>query len=697
MKLNERALFLKDRVRELYAEAVTVVSEMAERRLLDAHGNRFESRVTDRLAPLDKAEIQIFVAGPQRIGKSTLLNAISGAHLATGSGSSVTGVLTMLRHHDAAPLARVHFRHRGRRPEEFNPDSSPELLRDYTTVKGRYVAEVDFVEVLRKDENLRGLCLVDAPGINDIDERRSEIGQRFGPTAHALIFVFSAQATLSRHDLDFLRAFYHHAPSGGWQDTFFVINRVDELVIPSNDDPLQWEHVADVESNAREALSGAFATWPGSPRIFPLAAYFAGRTINDVRKNRKYGLLRDDEIEEISRGFTTFYDQLRTHVSRPEVQDRFFRKPIEQLLAVAHDISTYLERLKADSMGTEAELMAKAISYRRMTGHLSDGLRRIKDECRSSLLRINKTVVVRFDEACVDLENRVSDLLADRLEAVVQEQARTLEKLDRRALVLEIQRLYEDRVIRPEHDNIQQLIYDNMLRPIQTLQRETSDLTKRLRMEARNLLQDDAFEGVFAGVSFAEIDPEEMAEHMLGGFAASINDDELFERRSNRDAGAATGAVLGGVLGGVVGGLLLGPLGAVVGVVATGAGGAVAGDNLGSDWDVLRPDWVRRVRRSARAELAKRIKQEFENYRSELVDQPFVGAQQAVVNGYLEPLKQRANDHLEQLSRALMEFESHRTTVNQRIATISPFLERVRVLSDRAKHALTTHGGPDVP
>ncbi len=688
--LNEKALALY----EGEEGARDLLGHLEAARLLDPRHSDASATLAKNAEKIARMEIEIFVAGPQRVGKTTLLNAIAGTDtLITGRGRRVTAILTVWRHSEKGPLARVHFQHPSRPPEEFDHIRDPAKLRSYCAADGEHTDDVDYVEVFSTDERLRGLCLVDAPGINDVDRRRAEIARKFAPRAHSLVFAISTQSTLGRGDLDFLRTFNEHSTQRGtWRDTFFVLNRIDSVLIPDEEGELDWEALQGVQQSMERALRDEFTDFSGDPpRIFPLCANLAHKDHSWARNSRRFSCLMDHEFDEITKGFDNFYDALRAHIERDETRARFFRQPIDELILLLGDLHRYLAQVKNDSQGSEATLRQAIERYRKMVTSIDSGARKIRDESEDKLLKLERELLGTWEHRTGVVIDSISSDIGGELDRVLRESETRLSKLEPKALEAEIQNLLEHRVLEPNQARVQASIYDRLVDPVvNELERRVLEVARTVIKDATALLGDSTYEGVFDGMSFVSSNREdEVMVEIMGAFARKVKPNtQLFERVSRRTEGAVAGATTGAILGGVVGAFVGGPWGAALGASIGATGGGAAGATVTRAGKQLRTDWIRRSVHATRKDVRRTLEAEFLKRSADLFDNPLSEAKQTLIRECLTPVERSAKAHLENLRSSLMELKSNQRTAKERLEVVEPALAQTQALLTRCQEAV---------
>jgi len=162
---------------------------------------------------------RIVVVGEFNAGKSTLINALCGIALLPTGIIPTTATINVLRYAQY-PLITVTYI--DGRIEHI--DNGPDALKSFTARCGDQSA-VHMVEVFLPSAPT-GIEFVDTPGVNDINESRSEVVYGMLPRADIVLFVMDAQQALKRSEIDFLR---NRVLGSSLAKTIYVLNHCDRL------------------------------------------------------------------------------------------------------------------------------------------------------------------------------------------------------------------------------------------------------------------------------------------------------------------------------------------------------------------------------------------------------------------------------------------------------------------------------------
>lgn len=90
-------------------------------------------------------------------------------------------------------------------PKKFNSiDDIQNILESYVGAKGKYTSVVKSLHIKLKDDRLKGLCIVDTPGVNDPVVSRENRTREFLSTCHGVFMLSSSNEFMGSNDISFL-------------------------------------------------------------------------------------------------------------------------------------------------------------------------------------------------------------------------------------------------------------------------------------------------------------------------------------------------------------------------------------------------------------------------------------------------------------------------------------------------------------
>src|SRR3954471_7136440 len=175
---------------------------------------------TTRIPKLESERFHLVVLGEFNHGKSTFVNALLGSDiLPTG----ITPTTASINHvvWAQSPTARVVL------TTGESKFLDPNQLKEWVTVAGGHAAEVAYVELGYPSPLLQNnVVLVDTPGVNDLNEQRSEVTYGYVPRADAVVFLLDAGQALKDSEREFLRS---RVLESARDRLIFVLGKMDML------------------------------------------------------------------------------------------------------------------------------------------------------------------------------------------------------------------------------------------------------------------------------------------------------------------------------------------------------------------------------------------------------------------------------------------------------------------------------------
>lgn len=204
------------------------LTELLDRAAASARTGEDRARLVDARSRL-AGPLRIAIAGKVKAGKSTLLNAILGEELAPTDAGECTKIVTWY-HEGTSPQVTVY------------PLTGPGTVRPWTRDSGALdvdlgdlvAAGIDRIDVGWPTSKLRGMTVLDTPGIASISADISERTQRVLAADDGRVPVADAVLYLMRHthasDVRFLESFHDDELAHGTpMNSVGVLSRADEI------------------------------------------------------------------------------------------------------------------------------------------------------------------------------------------------------------------------------------------------------------------------------------------------------------------------------------------------------------------------------------------------------------------------------------------------------------------------------------
>ncbi len=209
----------------------------------------------------------VAVFGRMKTGKSTLINALIGRHLAITGVEEATATINRLTYADGEQLKTFTVHWKDSAPQSFPVE---ELRRDWngtgSDVLDR-VSRTSWLELYSEAAVLRDIHIIDTPGTGSTALEHEDVAQQFiaGQEADALVYVFSPVGRET--DEEALSAFRKGClPGSSPYNSVAVLHKWDHIYWNNGG---SWEDIQAKAQRLREAMCGMVAD------VIPLSAPLA--------------------------------------------------------------------------------------------------------------------------------------------------------------------------------------------------------------------------------------------------------------------------------------------------------------------------------------------------------------------------------------------------------------------------------------
>ena len=321
------------------------------------------SRVKSIIEDLKEDYYTVVVVGEFKHGKSTFVNALLGEDLMPVDVTPTTATINAIMHSEQSGLEVVK-----KNGEIEQHRLSKELLNNYTASSDFDPEEVKYLKLFHSANLLKKkVILVDTPGVNDLNQQRSEVTHSFIPRADVVLFMLSMTAPVKRTEQEFME---HHLASH--KQMIYLANFLDRI------DEEEIEDVLDTLKNRIQKITGN-----SEARIFPISAL----------EGLQGKLQEDEELLNFS-GLAEVEEEIASLInssSRNELKmDRFHTRFSQILDSLLNEITTMenlskssLEKLQTQLSSIESWMNKKD----QWEGHLRHYLGRREEEISYMVLK----------------------------------------------------------------------------------------------------------------------------------------------------------------------------------------------------------------------------------------------------------------------------------------------------------------------
>ena len=286
---------------------------------------------------MDNDFYRVVVLGEFKRGKSTFVNALLGRSILPTDVLPETAVITNLLYSEEPRLQVVY---KNRTVE--NRDLTMDAMNAFSARADKnFVQSIDYIKVGYPLELLQDkVCLVDTPGVADLDDSRSDITYAYLPMANAVIFVLDANRPLTKTEKEFIE---QHILPLGISDILFIVNKYDFV---------DEEEDEDFLDDLKRRIEQAFSVHEENARLkhftmLPLSALIAVKG----QENNNDNLIRESGILEVR-------EALHGMLENSVIEQRkvvYYKRLLANALQRIHNSIEQDERLTASSL---EELMA---------------------------------------------------------------------------------------------------------------------------------------------------------------------------------------------------------------------------------------------------------------------------------------------------------------------------------------------------
>jgi hypothetical protein len=385
----------------------------------------------------------VVVVGETLRGKSSLVNALVAADgLSPVSAGAATAVPVVLQHGDTL-AARAWFAD-GRAPVDVDPAGLAGWALDEPGGLPDGLPPPRHLEVDVPHDLLRGLTLVDTPGIGGLDGRHAELAARAAENATALLVVLDAGAPAGRRELEFCTWLAERV-----ETVVLALGRTDAhpdwRAVAAEDAALLARHAPRLAGEVLHPVSArlaALAATAATPELAAALAEQSGveplREALRTRVSARAALLHHanvlralhSELDDAARAVAAREAALRTGSDDADGRAAALRARREELLAARRGAGRgYQLRLRA--LVARARVEAAHEVGRELRGLTAWFRERVEAADRAALARLP----AELDPALATVAARLSAGMAARVGALVEEVLGELFTPDERAEV----------------------------------------------------------------------------------------------------------------------------------------------------------------------------------------------------------------------------------------------------------------------
>jgi GTPase Era involved in 16S rRNA processing len=250
MNFTEEKDLLRDKARNLKKGIAPLLPSSSQLKVLE-----------ELEEDLEQDYYTIMVVGEFKHGKSTFVNALLGMDIMPRDVTPTTATINAVFHSETPELQILKMNGQVEKAK-----LTVEELNQYTASADFNVDEIKYLKLFMDAPLLKNrVVLIDTPGVNDLNQQRSDITFQFLPRADVIIFMTSMDAAMKNTEKTFIQEFL--LKNGYAEKIIFAANFMDRIDEEELDDTIDFverriQNILGVEKaklfpiSAREALDG---------------------------------------------------------------------------------------------------------------------------------------------------------------------------------------------------------------------------------------------------------------------------------------------------------------------------------------------------------------------------------------------------------------------------------------------------------
>ncbi|WP_394238307.1 dynamin family protein [Niallia oryzisoli] len=346
---------------------------------------------------LDQDYYTIIVVGQFKHGKSTFVNALLGKDIMPRDVTPTTATINAVFHSDTPELQILKTDGQVEKKE-----LSTEELNQYTASIDFDTEEIKYLKLFMDAPLLKNrVVLIDTPGVNDLNQHRSDITFQFIPRADVIIFMTSMDAALKKSEKVFIQDFLL---KNGIDKIIFTANFMDRIDEEELDDTIEY-----IERRIQSILEGENA------KLYPISAREAleGK-LNGNRDLLDYSGVPEVE-KEISRRIESGSRSMEK-LERFQLRLKSIGEVVKGEIVTANELSSKsLESLEAQLEAVKGWFAKQDIWQTQIQTYIKERRNEIK-------FMVRKSVQFFGDNVRTDIENRIQLYHGADIKSLVESQ-----------------------------------------------------------------------------------------------------------------------------------------------------------------------------------------------------------------------------------------------------------------------------------
>ncbi|MCK9224478.1 MAG: dynamin family protein [Candidatus Muirbacterium halophilum] len=293
-------------------------------------------------------------------------------------------------------------------------------INKYVGKEGKYTDFVEKIEVFLNNENLKGIKIVDTPGLNDPEEERSKLTEEFVKNSDAVILIISSDRAFDANDKDFV---INYLKGVSEEKVILIANKLDTLgdVSEKNRNKI----ISCLENISDEQVKEFLKTTTKNLKMVSTQAYIYQNIFNKSPENCPAEIkdrlqIIDDKFPEIIEN-KGYFEDAKTFI----LNFLFKTKNIvnihsEKLNKIIKETVKEIEKKKED-IEYEINSLEKPIATKKEEIKKIDGIKK-------EILNFNENVDKKLLGMNIEVRNKVDNILQGYYGSVEAEITSYIEK-----------------------------------------------------------------------------------------------------------------------------------------------------------------------------------------------------------------------------------------------------------------------------
>lgn len=379
--------------KQTLTECVSSVKHIIDEALPEMNTESFDYLLSD----MKNAIFTVVVVGEFKRGKSTFVNALLGRELLPADVTPTTACIHALTYGEEE-TGTIFYKDNSR----VSLSLDEQVLQKFVADSEEDLASIQYIGLTMKNKLLENrVVLVDTPGIDDINEQRSDVTYQYIPRADAVFFLLDAASPVKGSEQRFLEGTLLEQ---GKENIIFLANFMDRI---------EEEEVEESLEVVRRRIAKSANI--KNPVVLPLAA-----------RDALHSKLTNDPEELEHSGITTVETEMQKMIAEGSTGKASFARYEKRFYQLKQDLFTSLSfQVEVEAMSvkeTEKQLEAVKEAMQQMEEIKSDMKDYVHDRKEEILAIVNKSLEHLEEELSEEVSLMMNRYEGLNFEKLIQEE-----------------------------------------------------------------------------------------------------------------------------------------------------------------------------------------------------------------------------------------------------------------------------------